>query len=49
VKRCRPLKEAVAIRRELAAVYPDRHRSDLAGSLTNLGETPTVFISAPTV
>ena len=29
--------EAVAIRRELAAAYPDRYRPDLARSLTNLG------------
>ncbi|HXZ77692.1 MAG TPA: hypothetical protein VEH31_43415 [Streptosporangiaceae bacterium] len=28
--------EAVAIRRELAAANPDRHRPDLATSLTNL-------------
>ncbi len=29
--------EAVAIRRELAAAYPDRYRHDLAISLSNLG------------
>ena len=29
--------EAVAIRRELAAVTPDRYRPDLAQSLSNLG------------
>ena len=32
-----PTEEAVAIRRELAAAYPDRYRPDLAASLTNLG------------
>ncbi|MEU1393632.1 MULTISPECIES: tetratricopeptide repeat protein [unclassified Nonomuraea] len=31
--------EAVAIRRNLAAAYPDRYRPDLATSLTNLGMT----------
>ncbi|MFI7035042.1 tetratricopeptide repeat protein, partial [Microbispora rosea] len=31
--------EAVEIRRELAATYPDRYRHDLAASLTNLGIT----------
>jgi tetratricopeptide (TPR) repeat protein len=29
--------EAVEIRRELAAAYPDRYRRDLAASLSNLG------------
>jgi hypothetical protein len=32
-----PAQEAVEIRRELAASYPDRYRPDLAGSLSNLG------------
>jgi hypothetical protein len=31
------LKEALTIRRDLAAAEPDRYRSDLAGALTNLG------------
>ena len=31
--------EAVAIRRDLAATEPDRHRPDLALSLNNLGIT----------
>jgi tetratricopeptide (TPR) repeat protein len=30
-------REAMEIRRELAAAYPDRYRPDLAGSLSNLG------------
>jgi len=32
-----PTQEAVAIRRELAQVNPDRYRSNLADSLVNLG------------
>jgi tetratricopeptide (TPR) repeat protein len=32
-----PAQEAVEIRRELAAAYPDRYRPDLAASLSNLG------------
>jgi tetratricopeptide (TPR) repeat protein len=32
------IEEAVAIRRELAAAYPDRYRPDLADSLVVLGD-----------